>query len=342
MSPAWPLCLVILVLDAGILTQMLDALSSIGRLVAFLFAHAAACLLFSLALVRVLPDPYRKPAFASCLFVFTAIVFIPVMGMIGILASVVPALRQPRLDARVSERKHPYMRNLPALPVEQRGTDGASRSGDLADTLRYAGDPDKRTAALIATLSLTDQYAVPLLRLALNDPEDDVRLLAYALLDRKEKTIEARIRDRKAQAGSGAPEQKIFLLHKALAHDYWALAHLGTSGGSTLLMLCGRAKEHVQAALRHRPQDGGLQFLSGRISLIEMQLDAASDAFENAKKAGIDARQIAPFFAEIAFLRRQYADVKTHLMQAGNGRSRPRLSKASTYWEGANNDYLRT
>lgn len=340
MSPAWPLCVVILVLDAGILTQMPDALSSVGRLIAFLIAHGAACLLFSLALVRVLPDPYRKPAFASCLFVFTAIVFIPVVGMIGLLASVVPALRQPRLAARFSEWKHPYMLNLPALPAEPRGTDGVSRAGELADALQCAADSDKRTAALIATLSLKDQYAVPLLRLALKDPEDDVRLLAYALLDRKEKTIEARIRDRKAQLGCGAPQQEIFWQHQALAHDYWALAHLGASGGSTLLILCGRAHEHVLAALQHCPQDGGLQFLSGRILLIERQLDAASDAFENARKAGIDARQTEPFLAEIAFLRRQYSDVKTHLTRAGNGRSRLRLNKASTYWEGPNNDYF--
>jgi polysaccharide biosynthesis protein PelE len=342
MSPAWPLCVVTLVLDAAILTQMPDALSSAARLVAFLMAHAAACLLFSLSLVRVLPHQYRKPAFASCLFVFTTIVFIPVLGMMALLVCLTPALRQPRLTAQFGELKHPHGLSLPTLPAEPRGMDSVSRAGELAAVLRHAADPDKRTAALIATLSLKDQYAVPLLRMALKDPEDDVRLLAYALLDRKEKTIEARIRDRKAQLDSDAPEQQIFSLHKALAHDYWALAHLGASGGSTFLMLCGRAQEHVQAALQHRPHDGGLQLLCGRIFLIELQLDAASDAFENARKAGIDARQIEPFLAEIAFFRRKYSNVKTHLMRAGKGRSRPRLSKASTYWERASNDYLPT
>ncbi|MEO5660085.1 MAG: hypothetical protein ABIQ90_09830, partial [Polaromonas sp.] len=191
-------------------------------------------------------------------------------------------------------------------------------------------------------LSLKDQHAVPLLRLALKDPEDDVRLLAYTLLNRKEKTIEARISERRAQLGSGGSASHIFLQHKALAHDYWALAHLGASGGSTLLLLCAHAHEHAQAALQHCPQDGGLQFLLGRILLIEMQLDTASDAFENARQAGIDARQTEPFLAEVAFLRRQYSDVKNHLIRAGNGRSGLRLNKAFTYWEGANNVAVRT
>lgn len=342
MNPVWPLCVMILAVDVGIFTLIPDALLSLSHLVVFLIAHAAACLLFSLALVRLLPDQYRKPALASGMFIFTTTVFIPVLGMIGLLVSLVPALRRPRPAARFSEWTEPYVLSLPSLPAEPRGMDGVSRADELANALQYAADPDKRAAALIATLSMKDQYAVPLLRLALKDPEDDVRLLAYALLNRKEKAIEARIRDRKVQLGSGAPEQQRFLQHKALAHDYWALAHLGTSGGSTLLMLCARAHEHVRAALQQCPHDGGLQFLFGRILLIGMQLDAASDAFENARQAGIDARQIEPFLAEIAFLRRRYSDVKTHLIRAKNGRNRPRLNKASTYWEGPSNDFLRT
>ncbi|MEO8406972.1 MAG: HEAT repeat domain-containing protein [Oxalobacteraceae bacterium] len=335
-TAAWLFCAIVLVFDAGIFTLLAEAPPSVGYLLVFLIAHATECLLFSLALLRLLPEPYRKPAFVSVLFVFTTTFFVPVLGMIGFLACLVPALRRPCLTARFSEWKHPQVLSLPILPVEPRGMGGVSRAGELANVLQRDADPDKRCSALIATLSLKDQHAVPLLRMALKDPEDDVRLLAYNLLNRKEKAIEARISDRKAQLGSGARDQ-IFLQHKGLAHDYWALAHLGASGGSTLLVLCVHAHEHVQAALNYYPQDGGLQFLFGRILLIEMQLDAASDAFENARQAGIDARETEPFLAEIAFLRQQYSDVKTHLVRAGNSRSRLRLNKASTYWEGVNN-----
>lgn len=342
-TAAWLFCAIVLVFDAGIFTLMADTPPSPGYLLVFVFliAHATGCLLFSLALLKLLPEPYRKPAFVSGLFVFTTTLFVPVLGMIGFLACLVPALRRPCLTARFSEWKHPQVLSLPTLPVEPRGMGGVSRVGELADALQRNADPEKRCAALIATLSLKDQQAAPLLRLALKDPEDEVRLLAYTLLNRKEKTIEARISDRKAQLGNGARNQ-IFLQHKGLAHDYWALAHLGASGGSTLLLLCAHAHEHVQAALDYCPQDGGLQFLFGRILLIEMQLVAASDAFENARQAGIDARETEPFLAEIAFLQRHYSDVKTHLVRAGNSRSRLRLNKASTYWEGLTNDAVPT
>ena len=214
---------------------------------------------------------------------------------------------------------------------------GLASGCELAGPLQHAADPKQRTAALIATLSLNDQEATPLLRLALKDPEDDVRLLAYALLNRKEKSIEARIRYRNAQLGSCVPEQ-VFSQHKALAHDYWALAHLGAPQGSTLLLLCARAHEHVQAALQLRPRDGGLQFLLGRILLIEMKLDAATEAFEKARQSGVDRRQIEPFLAEISFLTRQYFAVNNHLAQAGSGVHRLRLDKVSTYWERPSHD----
>ena len=341
MTAAWPICVIVLVLDAAIFSLMLDIRPSDRQFVAFSIAHTTACLLFSPALVTLLPDYYRRPAFASSLFVFTTVIFIPVLGMIGLLACIVPALRGPRLAGRFSECQHPSVFNLPTLPVEPRGMCGIPRAGELAGRLQHDADPKKRIASLIATLSLEDQYAVPLLRLALKDSEDDVRLLAYALLNRKEKAIEERIRDQSVQAGSDTPAQ-IFSQHKALAHEYWALANLVASHGRTLPVLCARAHEHVQAALQHCPQDGGLQFLFGRILLIEGQLDAASDAFVNAKQSGIDARQIAPFLAEIAYLARQYSDVKNHLIRAGNGCSQPRLNKSSTYWKESNDDVVRT
>ncbi len=337
----WLACAVALILDAGILRLLPEVSSSVGYLLALSMGHTTICLLFSLVVLKLLPDPYHKPRFESHLFAFTIIAFIPVLGMIGLLVCIIPALRHRRLNVQYSEWNHPRILGLPTHPVEPSGFDGISQAGELAGPLQHAADPKKRTAALIATLSLKDQYAVPLLRLAMKDTEDDIRLLAYALLNRKERTIEARIRERNLQLDNGDSEQ-LFLQHKALAHDYWALAHISASPGRTQLMLCDRAHQHVQAALEWSTQDGGLLFLFGRILLNEKQLDAASGAFESARQSGIDARKIEPFLAEIAFLRQRYSDVKNHLSQACNGRSLLRLNKASTYWGVQINDAIRT
>ncbi|MDB5777779.1 MAG: hypothetical protein JWP93_144 [Polaromonas sp.] len=343
MNPAWLLCAAVLLLDALLFGFMLDAQAPLQSALALAGAHAGACLLFSLTVLRLLPPTYRRPAALSGLPVLGVAFFIPVLGMLGWLACVVPALRHQRPAPPLDDWSHPPAPALPARPAGLRAMGamgGMLRASELAGPLRYAADPDSRTAALIATLSLEDQFSVPLLRLALKDPEDDVRLLAYALLNRKEKAIEARIRVGTEQL-QNVPSGQGFLQHKALAHNYWAFAQLGDPQGSARLLLCARAREHVQAALRLCPRDGGLQWLMGRILLVQLELEGAREAFEYARQSGIDARHIQPFLAEIAFLRQRYADVRGHLMQARPG-ERLQLNKASIYWERPANDALCT
>lgn len=335
MTAAWLVCIIALVMDAALsLVGFMPGLAlSLTPLSALLVAHAAVCLLFSMALADLLPEPLRRQAFSVRLFVFLSIVFIPVLGMIGILACIVPALRQRGLTAQPSGWQHTDIPGLPSKPIELQGSSGLSRGSHLAGPLQHATDTHKRIAALIATLSLENPQAVPLLRLALKDPDDEVRLLAYALLNRKEKAVEARIRQQQA-ALAGDASRQVFLQHKALASDYWELAHLGDPHGDALILLCRRAHEHVQAALKLHPQDGGLHFLSGQILLVQMQLEAASDAFRQAQNCGIDARQIAAMMAEIAFRRQRYGDVKNHLAQAGSGGRQFAFNKLSAYWTG--------
>ncbi|MEO5660372.1 MAG: hypothetical protein ABIQ90_11355, partial [Polaromonas sp.] len=131
----WLFCALVLAFDAGIFTLMPDTLPSVGYLLVFLIAHATQCLLFSLALLKLLPDPYRKPASTSCLLIFVTTFFVPVLGMIGFLACLVPALRWPHLAAQFSELTHPQVLSLPTLPVEPRGMGAVSRADELAGTL---------------------------------------------------------------------------------------------------------------------------------------------------------------------------------------------------------------
>lgn len=332
MNPAWLVCALMLVLDAGVISVMLDVGSSPGALVTLASAHAAICVLFSLALFRLLPPPYCQAATASCVFFFVTLFFIPVFGMLGLLAGIVPAFRHQRPAPDLLAWAQLPAPGLPAQPTAPRWLGGLSRACELAGPLQHSADPKVRSAALMATLSLEDPYAAPLLRLALKDPEDDVRLLAYTLLNRKEKAIEARIHERSEQLRHAAPE-RAFLLHKALGHDYWALAHLGDQQGSTHLLLCERAHEQIQAALALHQQDGGLQFLFGQILLLQMEFDKAGAAFEKAGESGIDPRKIKPFLAEIAFLRRHYAEIRGHLSLPTDAANRLRLSKISNYWE---------
>ena len=88
--------------------------------------------------------------------------------------------------------------------------------GGLQDVLRHAPDTEKRMAALFATRRMPPREAIPILKLALRDPADDVRLLAYSMLDKQESEINLRIEAalRQLAVAEGAHRTA---LHDALA-----------------------------------------------------------------------------------------------------------------------------
>lgn len=336
------LCVAALAVDAWIFWQLAEGIFPERNAWLFPLARGAACLLFSLSLPGLLPPRFCPPPQAFRLFACACAFFIPVFGMTGLLVCVIPALHSRRLPAGAAGWRRVQPPGLPLRPARVRPSGAIAGADNLAGVLRDAGDPARRAEALIATLALEGRHAAPLLRLALKDPADDVRLLAYILLNRKEQLIVERIGTRMKQL-HGATRDLAFALHKALAHDYWELACIAASAGSATAAFRLSAREHAQSGLLLHPCDIDLQLLCGRIDLRDMRFDAAGDAFASAHRAGLAVDKTAPFLAEIAFFRRCYSDVKKHLARTATG-GRPSLNRISAYWrakERVGNDPVR-
>lgn len=323
---------VVMALDALAVTMLFLQPRPVDVLMALLL-HVLAALMFTRQATVQLPAHYQDARQDALILVFASTLLLPVLGMIGILIGVGPALLRQRADPARQPLHHYGQMALPEQATDHDSDRGVKWAMRLTGALQHADDPNQRSAALIATLSLEDEMALPLLRHAIKDPEDEVRLLAYALLNRKEKAIEKRIRERTAELES-LPIEDTAWQQKALANDYWQLARMVAPRSSTQVSLLERAKEHVQEALKLDAHDGGLQFLLGRIGLEERDLQAASEAFAQAKACGVDDRQIAPMLAEIAFLRGHYGAVRQHLRAAGPGLSQSAWSNALAFWEG--------
>ena len=326
MKLALSACGLALAVDSAMFSQA-GIPSSAAQLAGFAVVHGTVSLLFSAATVTLLPTRFQEPPVASGLFFFMVVVFVPVFGMIGLLSCIVPALRQQTAanQPRECEQSSPWSSTPLVI-----STGGGLRSSQLAGILHHTANPKKRMEALVATLCLEDRQAVALLRMTLKDPDDEVRLLAFALLNRRELAIETRMREWQEQAGNDEPDHN-FIRHKALAHAFWELAHLSTPAGSTLASLCGRAHEHAMAALRLRPRDAGLQFILGQVLLTLRQLGPATEAFENACRLGIDARHCAPFLAEIAFRQQRYSEIAAQFAVGRSFHQRP--GNAAAFWE---------
>ena len=320
--------------------------------VGFAVGHGAAGVL-AMGLRPLLPPAYRKDqARTDALLLAALVLLMPVFGLLGLLTVVLPALHRP-----VHRRTHTWRRvpigDLPVRPQADLDVDpepgpeaspetspepgpetrpeAADRSlvtggRSLVDILHASESVTERVAAVLAVRHLPSRAAVPILRLALRDPADDVRLLAYAMLDRRDAVLQSRIqeletslaRDRLAPGDEAA-------VHRTLARLHWELSYCGLATGAVEQRALDCAGAHARAALAAdgsadaAAPDRGTLLLLGRILLRQGALREAEQALLEAHELGIADSSVRPFLAEIAFLERRFAHVRAHL-EAGDQR----------------------
>ena len=270
----------------------------------YLFAHGLGSALLCVGVWLLLPRRCKFPLPWSPLFLFSLAFFVPLIGAVGVAAAVFPALYLPRQRGEQAWQAM-GVPELPFRPKEKR-LDMMFSDGGLQDVLRHAPDPNQRLTAIFATRRMPGKEAIPILKLALRDPADDVRLLAYLMLDQKESRINQRIEAALGRLAGATPARR-GALHGTLARWYWELAYLGLAQGSVLEHILEQAREHADQALRGAPS-ADLHLLAGRIAE-QGRLEDAGRALQAAEEAGIDSAQLAPFRAEVAFFQRRYRDI---------------------------------
>jgi hypothetical protein len=273
---------------------------------------------------------------------------LPVAGTLGVLWSVVSALKQPRGRASLGAR----IIRLPELPFSPPVIYEAPpySQGALRQIVHFAKRPLKRLKAVMATRHMAPRDAMAVWSKATRDPVDDVRLLAYAMLDNSEKKLANHILAL-TEALPELPARRRTASHKTIAALCWELvyhrlvqgavrqhwletarrhietallppAHVSGRGrgpghGSTALAevgLSGAQNPEIPEALaRSEPADADSWVLYGRILLEADDLAQAKQAFAHAQGLGMGEQKVAPWLAEIAFRERKFPEVRRHL-----------------------------
>ena len=295
----------------------------------FTLSHGLACVLLCAAEWLLLPERYRLPLPWSPLFIFSLAFFVPVIGTIGVVAAIFPALYLPR-----KRNKQAWQAvGIPSLPfrAQLQHHSPIFADGGLQDVLRHAPDPDQRLAALLATRRMPGKDAVPILKLALGDPSDDVRLLAYSMLDKQESDINSHIQNALGEL-SGVTAKSAGALHATLARWYWELAYLGLAQGSVLEHVLDQASEHAEKGLQ-AGEGGELYLLAGRIALQQGDVVRAEVLLHQAQDNGMGAAQVLPFHAELAFEAGRYHEIPQLLAKLPEKtRQRPRFAELVRSW----------
>lgn len=303
-------CAVAVALEGSSAWVLWSTDSSSYPLAGFLLLHVIACLTIASAVADLLPLGRPVSSRRVSFLALALCLFIPWFGMLGIIGGLLPALWWPKKHSADRRPEAWSYLSIPPLPdhsptPRQPGTLHFGVAS-IAGILQGASELGQRQQGVLATLRLRDNEAIPLLRRALRDPEDDVRLLAYALLDRKEQAITARIRLRQKQLDRAEGDQRVSY-HSAIARDCWELIHLGLVQGEVMNYLLTTARKHAEDALQLKPQNAGLQLLLGKVLARMGELVPAYESLRRAEELGIDGAIVGQDLASIAFSQQRLA-----------------------------------
>jgi hypothetical protein len=226
--------------------------------------------------------------------------FLPVIGPIG-LALLVRAVGRGARAAGVAPP--PTITELPALPAAAPAAAGETLGiGAIAARLRFAPDSEARVRAVLATRRLDGARAVPLLREALRDRQEDVRLLAYALLEDRERQADATVRGLIA-ALEAAPPSQAAALHDRLANAYWEMCYQELVAGELESFALGQVIEHLDAASA-AGASAARWLLRARVLLRRGDAGGARAALDESRRAGMPARTVDRYLDEVRFVSR--------------------------------------
>jgi hypothetical protein len=191
----------------------------------------------------------------------------------------------------------------------------------------------ERLQAVLALRHLPAARAVPILKLCFKDASEDVRLLAFADLERRESKLRARIQlTSTALAAGSLPRRRRAQLTQRLASEHWELVEGGFVSGALEARVLELAATHAEAAFELGAR-GPAAILLARLALRRGQADAAGHWLEAAEGAGVSQAVCAPLFAEAAFRGRRFSEVGQRLARAARGQlRRPELDPVVEFW----------
>jgi hypothetical protein len=204
--------------------------------------------------------------------------------------------------------------------------------GGLTARLRDTGVPkETRFKSLLALQGMPAKIANPLLQEMLGDPADEVRLVAYGILDNQEKNINQHVHDEIQKLRTATNTEMKLIGSRRLAELYWELVYGGLVHGDVRAHAMAETERYLNEAMQLAPEDAGLWFLKGRL-LIFKRDPAASAALQRAVANGLEESRVLAYLGQIAYERRDFDEVRKIFSSLSEGQFSPRLKQAVRYW----------
>lgn len=298
------LMLVVLALDVAALWQTFDQPPSGMHGYWLLIFHVFASALCAALVYFALPTRCQQPKRSVLCLLFLLALFIPLFGAFGMWIAMQMVERWP------GEEEADHFRALAVPEFTPQGDHIQIRFGAGGVRARLAdhnASAESRLEALLAIKAMPQRLSSDILRNMLDDPEEDLRLLAYGMLDNEEKNINKKINSalEAYQKANGTNSE----LSRRLASLYWELVYHNLAQGDVRQYALQQAVHYAQEALQSEPDEAGIYVLLGKIYAASDDLDAAEQAMQQAQALGYPMARLTPYLAEQAYRAGQYARV---------------------------------
>lgn len=324
-------------LGVGGLTAQIAALALLARagtstplLLAFLLSQGIAAAMIAIVLWRLLPRRFRVPFAWSYGYLFAFCFLVPMAGAIVCLGSLLIArlFPGPRQTAGIGLVGLPVFVTHLISRVTHGG--GARLRAQLGNT--RAPLPERMTA-LVAMQSMPARTSSPVLRELLADSADDVRLLAYGMLDGAEKQLTQQIMAELPRLEEALDASERGEINKRLADLHWELIYQNLVQGDVYRYTADQVERYARAALEADPDQAGLWYMRGRLALNRHEPAQARAWLERAETLGFARERTLPLLAEAAYLERDYAAVRTILLSFDSPSPLPLVRPLLRYWQ---------
>ena len=323
------LLFLLVVLESVGFSSILLSKSSIVSSTELVVGHLILCAFVGVLGQMCLPAAYRRPAGPIAVFLMTLAFFIPLLGAIGVftLVCMTCVMSSRSIDTsfkRISENSLVAIKKSMGFQIE---------AGSLRARLNATSAPiSVRFNALGKLQEFQSSQVTSTLRNALHDEVDDVRLVAFGILDSKEKMINARI-NKELQCLESAAHQETKAQHcYQLACSYWELVYQDLVKGEVLAHALDQSKGYAETVLSYSPEDSGTWALLGQIHLRYQEIEAAQQAFMTALQYGVPENRVIPYLAEIMFYQRDFAKLRDFFSKGDHLEDVPLLEPVSQYW----------
>ena len=334
MIPVWAKITAAVSLETAAVS-LLGRTDSAANLTGYFALHAMASTIAALLAWVLLPGNHKKPFAAASALLWSFAFFIPILGVAAILTVVQIA----RLFPRILRTERYVKVGMPEFSGVQRESTQRSdlRAGDARRILKDTALPlETRLRVLVALQVMQPKAAVPLLMGLLSDPSEDIRLLAYSMVDTWEKDLVQKIQKTQLSlVDARKQDDRIPAINalRRLAELHWQQADSGLARGDLKRFALESARKFCEETLALDPDVPGIWHLYARV-LIELgDLEAAMRAVRLARKLRVPVAEVWPLLGQIAYLQRDFEAVRKYVsLVPDDALLSPGIAGTTKYW----------